>query len=358
MSFGEIMRNNRGLGPGFDFLRLALALSVVLFHSFQLSYGYTWQSGPFAAVISLIVPAFFALSGFLVAGSMVRVKLVRTFLLFRLLRILPALAVEITLSALILGPIVTSLPLREYFSDPQLSSYFANVVGFIHYRLPGVFLGNPVTGIVNGQLWTIPSELHCYVMLAVLMLLRVATRPRVTLAIFLAGAGLETVFAFLPGHVGDRRLFSSQELLILCFLCGNIFFLWRDHVPARWYLFVASAAVYVLLYNFAPVLSLLLGVVCATYFITFLGMQRMPRIPLLMGGDYSYGIYLYSFSLQQTVAWALPDHREWWVNLALGGPAAILIAMFSWHVVEKPALGLRKLFAPKVLNPRPLTEPA
>lgn len=233
MTFAAVLQRNRGLGPGFDFLRLALALSVVLFHSFQLTYGRSWSAGIFEPAVLLIVPAFFALSGFLVAGSMVRVRSVRTFIAFRALRIAPALAVEITLSALILGPLVTTLSLAGYVSDPQFAIYFTNVLGWIHYHLPGVFLGNPLGGIVNGQLWTVPSELHCYILLAVLMVLRIATRPVLMLAVFVVLASAESATALLPGHHYDVRVLNSQEMLVLCFLCGNVFFLWRKKNPGE-----------------------------------------------------------------------------------------------------------------------------
>ena len=221
----------------------------------------------------------------------------------------PALAVEITLSTLILGPLVTTLSLAGYVSDPQFAIYFTNVLGWIHYHLPGVFLGNPLGGIVNGQLWTVPSELHCYILLAVLMVLRIATRPVLMLAVFVVLASAESATALLPGHHYDVRVLNSQEMLVLCFLCGNVFFLWREKIQANVWLFLASVLTFVGVFYLAPSLSFLVGVIAATYFITYLGMQRIPRVPVLMDGDYSYGVYLYSFALQQAVVWALPNQR-------------------------------------------------
>jgi peptidoglycan/LPS O-acetylase OafA/YrhL len=54
---------------------------------------------------------FFALSGFLVAGSPERSKTLLTFLGLRAIRIYPALGVEVVLSALLIGTAVTTLPL-------------------------------------------------------------------------------------------------------------------------------------------------------------------------------------------------------------------------------------------------------
>ena len=103
---------------------------------------------------------FFALSGFLVASSLERCKTLFTFLGLRAIRILPALAVEIFISALIIGPLFTTEPAKAYFAAPEFHDYFLNILGDIHYHLPGVFAANP-SDAVNGQLWTVPYEMIC-----------------------------------------------------------------------------------------------------------------------------------------------------------------------------------------------------
>jgi len=71
----------------------ALALAVVLWHSYALINGNAVAAqsrhGLVAVLTYALVPAFFALSGFLVAGSMLRLRNLKTFLAFRALRILP-----------------------------------------------------------------------------------------------------------------------------------------------------------------------------------------------------------------------------------------------------------------------------
>src|ERR1017187_6632817 len=63
-----------GRPSGFDYMRLSLALSVVLWHTVEISYGrvaedYAWNS-PWRMLLGLILPMFFSLSAFLVAGSL------------------------------------------------------------------------------------------------------------------------------------------------------------------------------------------------------------------------------------------------------------------------------------------------
>lgn len=167
----ERMQACHGFTSGFDYLRLFLALSVLTYHSFGVVYGVeaaykTWM-GPWRSIVGCVLPIFFALSGFLVAASLERTRKLTTFMMYRTLRIVPALAVEVTLSALLIGPVLTSLSFREYFAHPDTWSYFYNIIGHIHYYLPGVFEGNPRPQ-VNVSLWTIPYELECYIALFLL----------------------------------------------------------------------------------------------------------------------------------------------------------------------------------------------
>ena len=117
-----------------DALRALAAINLVLFHYtlvYQNRFGYTSPLGfvwPFGAYG---VEMFFILSGFLVAGSGQRLSL-GDFIANRSLRIVPALAVDIVLCALILGPIFTVLPLGEYFTHQTFFDYFWNIVGAIH----------------------------------------------------------------------------------------------------------------------------------------------------------------------------------------------------------------------------------
>lgn len=149
---------------GFDYLRIALSVSVLAAHTVTVCYGTQAEtvlwSGPLRPLVYFIVPSFFALSGFLVAGSRERNSL-PAFLTLRVLRIYPALTAEVVISAFLIGAALTILPLHQYFTSRTLLKYLLNVTGYIHYRLPGVFETLPTPNIVNAQLWTVPFELEC-----------------------------------------------------------------------------------------------------------------------------------------------------------------------------------------------------
>jgi peptidoglycan/LPS O-acetylase OafA/YrhL len=117
----------KGHSSGFDYLRIGLSVSVILYHTIIVCYGPEvearfWESPLLRPLFYFIVPAFFALSGFLVAGSLFR-NSIPAFLTLRAIRIFPALFCEVMISALILGPMLTSFSLWQYFADHKFWVY-------------------------------------------------------------------------------------------------------------------------------------------------------------------------------------------------------------------------------------------
>ena len=204
-----------GFGPGFDFLRIALALGVMLWHSLAAVDGNTLagKDTPAWLAVYAILPMFFALSGFLVTGSAMRLPLSQ-YILNRVFRIVPALGVDILLSALILGPIFTAFTLADYFGGEQFGRYFLNIIGIIHYQLPGVFLDNPLGGVVNGSLWTVPYEILCYVLMSVMIGVGIVRNPGWTGAVAVSWL-LVAVALDASGSVAGGGRKQSASLLLL-----------------------------------------------------------------------------------------------------------------------------------------------
>jgi peptidoglycan/LPS O-acetylase OafA/YrhL len=88
-----------------------------------------------------------------------------------------------------------------------------------------------------------------------------------------------------------------------------------------------------------------LSVPAAAYLIVLLAMRPMPRLPFFSRGDYSYGIYLYAFPIQQALAALLPRGTSQLLHFAASMTLTVACAAFSWHVVEKPLLRLRRRFS-------------
>jgi peptidoglycan/LPS O-acetylase OafA/YrhL len=107
---------------------------------------------------------FFAISSFLVTQSFEQTANPLHFLGKRALRIFPGLLVATLVSAFVLGPLVTTLPLPAYLSRPEPYQYVVGntLLDQTVHELPGVrFADNPVGLEINGSLWTLRYGIRC-----------------------------------------------------------------------------------------------------------------------------------------------------------------------------------------------------
>ncbi len=380
-TFAAILATTRGVGPGFDLLRLALALLIMASHCSFLAgtsgllshllhdvlHG-VWPTGsldasgpptpPTAADLAYPpvtgpgrpftlshVPMFFALSGFLVSGSAFRTRRVLPFVGLRVIRIVPALFVEIFLSAVVLGGLFTTLPLDDYYTSSGFFSYFTNVAGVIKFTLPGVFTHDTPTDVVNSNLWTLPAELHSYLIAAVLIGTGVLFNRRIMTAIFVV-ATLALVVANTGFGYKDMAGTLDGDIAVYYFFAGVIFYLWKDVVPHSRALFIVA-----LVFSYALMMSTrtaFIYPVLLTYVTLFIGLARLPQVPLLKTGDYSYGIYLYGYPISQALVVSVPALRGDMPALLASAVAVTLVfSVLSWHLVEKRFMPLKRLLSPR-----------
>ncbi|XAZ21558.1 acyltransferase [Sinorhizobium sp. B11] len=352
------MAGYQGLAPGFDFLRLALACTIVFYHA--VTAGGYWDAGTGPVLWFFeysLVPMFFALSGFLITASAQRLDLAN-FLLNRVLRIVPALAVDILICAFVIGPAVTALPLGDYFTDAGFLAYLLNIVGAVHTDLPGVFSANP-TSQVNGALWTIPWEIHCYIIVSIMIVTGVVRKPATTFLV-LAGfvaTGL-VVEHFISDGPRDEQLLhvlfvSRGAQLTTAFLTGILAYQLRGRIPMSRALLALSIAValtaMIVLDTRAThsVANRLILIPVLTYITIYAGLSRLPLPKILGRGDYSYGVYLYHVPFIQLSIFLAPSLFVGTIPgvvmlTAVTIAVVLCVAAVSWHVVEKPVLSLRR----------------
>lgn len=367
-TLGSVLDDQKGLGQGFNFLRIVLATGIIGWHTAQLSgHLEVAKASVFWFSEYMLVPMFFALSGFLVAGSSARLS-TKDFLLNRAARIIPALVVDIFFAALLIGPLVTTLPPRLYFTDAAFFSYFLNILGWIHYSLPGVFESNP-SHEVNGALWTVPFEISCYVILLGLMITGAIRRPKVvpvlTFVVLVAGIQLRVLTSHLATH--DDPSFIERLAMDLFLLRGSL--LWPS--------FLIGIVLYQLRYYVPFSKTMAVGLLCACsltsalsdnatlfgnpsihamtlpllgYLTVLIGLSPMPRLPGFETGDYSYGLYLYHVPFLQLLIHCFPNAwtgSGWWTLFLVGFPLSLTAAVISWHLFEYPVLKFRNSFAVK-----------
>jgi peptidoglycan/LPS O-acetylase OafA/YrhL len=330
----------------FLLMRLLAALAVVVFHSYALLAQSSNDpltrltgTGDLGAVG---VHTFFFVSGFLVARSWCDRDGVLRFAMARILRIYPALTCA-TLFSIVLAGWSSTLPPGAFASAPDTWAFARNALGWkVHDSIATAFATNPYATAVNVSLWTLPIELRMYVALmslGMLGLLRGRVAPTLAIAAIVATILYEPQLFPVEPNMPSTRLFA------LLFALGTLAYAWRERivlsVPA------ALGIVCVMLWNPwrwtpGPTYCLALGyVVLVLAYHPRLHVQRAARL-----GDYSYGIYVYSFPIQQAVIFALPSVRSPAAVLAASLPLCLVAAAASWHLVERPCIALKRRFRP------------
>lgn len=330
---------HRGHLNNFDGLRLIAALLVLCSHQFVLLGRH--EPAPLGDSLGgVAVMMFFVMSGFLVAQSWYHDPHLMRFALRRLLRLWPALMAATVVIAL-LGALLTSLPLHEYFGRDLRRFVTANAQFRPLYTLPDVFASSPpnlVLSAVNGSWWTIPLEARCYVYLAVLgaiglrhrwlsplalavvVLMYIKTLPDHSHADAMANISYFYIAFFLSGVCVRQYLSTLRQhprvVAVLVLLCIGLAALLAQPRLAEWAILVPA--------------TLWLGSASTP------GLRRAARY-----GDLSYGIYIYAYFMQQLSVRLWPANSSYTVTALVALAGTVALAWFSWHAIEAPALRLK-----------------
>ena len=325
-----------------DLLRLIAALGVIYGHA----YAITPQpplvdivgahiSGEYSGSVS--VKFFFFLSGLVVTNSLIRNPGLFNFVVARATRLLPALLVCLAVTTFVVAPLFSSVSFADYFTQRLPYSYFWRGLTFRpDWALPGVFLANPITA-VNGSLWTLPIEATCYLILFAMAALQVfRTRAIGALAMIGVIAFLTLVYLGVIGGFAAPKTDATQ--LQLYFLAGGLFCLVGHFFEISKWTVCGLAVVAYLSKNTAllPTLQLATILIAGLWLSTTKALKAI-RLP----GDYSYGVYLYGFFVQQCLKAAFPALDLRWHQL-LCMLIALACGAASWHLLERPAMRLWK----------------
>lgn len=330
----------KGRSNNFDFVRFFVASLIIYFHAYPLSgqgwnyfqgwypLGYTFDGH--ISVGDFFVAMFFVISGFLITQSWEKKPNLKDFFKKRALRLLPALTVVVAVTAFVVGGFFTSLPTGEYFRHPAVYAYLKNILLYeTWFSLPGVFEGLPYPLSVNGSLWTMKYEARCYLLVAFLGVLNLFSYRKTLLYCYLA------FFALLPLNILD--------ITVTCyFFMGSLFYLFRDSIPLNGYFAGFSFAMIILsMYIQVGVVQTVL--IYGTYLLFYFVFSPTFQFHNFgKYGDFSYGLYIYAFPIQQTVMYYLaPYHLSPIQYFLIQYPLVLGCAILSWNFLEKKCLGMK-----------------
>ncbi len=298
----------------FDGLRLLAALLVV--------YGHQTIDRTGTGGLRLVM--FFSISGFLVTGSWSADRNVARFLARRFLRIWPGYA----------ALIVCCAALSWAFPAPDMPdiSRMASLFYLTNLWLPGFdwgfFAGRDP--FMNQSLWMLPYEVDLYLAFAAIAL--AGRRTRIVAAVGLVLFALDA-----------PQPFTASGGLLTCwsaFFCGFFAFgvLLREVPRLRDGRIVAGcvACGIALLIAGARSAGLLLVIPPAAVWI---GLRSWPVLrSAARYGDLSYGVFLWSFPVQQLTRLWLDPSTPLFAQLAIVLVQVLPIAWLSYRAIEAPAL--------------------
>jgi peptidoglycan/LPS O-acetylase OafA/YrhL len=334
----------QGRDNNIQLIRLVAAAAVMLFHSYVFT-GRMGEDPVFVATgttdSSVIgVDCFFVLSGFLVTRSWLSRPSLVAFAAARALRIYPALFVAVALSIVLAGA-SSAVPWRAFVASPATIDFaWRNALAWeVRYLLPGAFVDNPYPGAVNGSLWTLPVELRLYIAVAIAGLAGLLARVDRCAALLVV---LVAVFAWKPEWLPLDPNAASVRNLALLFGLGALAYVARDRVPLSLTAFAVAVAVFILNpWGLGRGLWFTLTVAYGTLVLAY-----HPRIQWRAYnrvGDYSYGLYVYAFPVQQTIIARVPGLTPAEL-FAVSFAVTLGLAALSWHALERPALALKAKF--------------
>jgi len=341
----EFCAPERGKDNNFNLLRLLAAFAVLFGHCYAL-LGHAEPLGATLGISigSIAVDIFFISSGFLVGASLIQRQSIVDYLLARFLRIFPALWVMLLLVVLVLGAALSSQTWSSYYHDPRIVQHLAKSASLmtgLDFYLPGLFANNPFPHVVNGSLWTMVYELCMYGLLLLMWIaFRLGTKylPSFVASCLAlaAGYGAYQILAF--HYILEAKQLSHLSLM---FFSGTLYYLVRRWIPLHPIFSVLAmfglAICLVFQKNiFEYAYILVLPYLVFTFAYLPAGLIRQFN----RGGDYSYGVYIYAFPLQQAVI-AMTPGIDITRLLLISGALTLLCAALSWHLIEKPVMAQR-----------------
>lgn len=355
--FGDALK---GHDNALGFLRLFFAVLVIVDHSFPLGgFGddpmWIWSKGQ-ESMGGIAVSGFFVISGYLVTKSAGSADCLQ-FFWRRALRIFPAYWVMLLLVAAVLAPalwLIRAGSLSGYWQPGHGGPY--------HYFYGNMFLSVGQFGVYdllvattpygqksqqsvfNGSIWTLIYEWRCYVLVGLLAAIGIIRRvPWALCLLALVLYFLMLLQLVAPDQMGKVAPWLADPYnarWTFLFVLGGVMAAFADRIVVDDAIGFAAGTLYVFALTQGGYLAL--ASPAMVYLLLWLAV-RLPPVLKRVGAvnDYSYGVYLYGFLVQQVLA-HLGVHLLGWapytlVSIALAGGCAYL----SWHGIEKWALDLK-----------------
>jgi peptidoglycan/LPS O-acetylase OafA/YrhL len=357
----SLLISQRTFPNNFDFIRFVLAASVILCHSYVMYYGtanfltkepfLVWSHGQ-VSIGSMAVDFFFIISGFLIVKSFESSDSTINYLTKRVLRIYPGFITAFTLSILIAGFIGTGLSFnwmnyRPYIANLHKKNELIHLFTLQNPYQYSFFKTSPEKGL-NLSLWTIQFEFACYLLVPLFALAGLFKKRWWLLTAFLC---MYLVFTlqlngYIFPYIDKQHLWFGNPFFlprfITYFLAGACCYYYRSSIVRNNLIAVLASIAIVISFSWIKCIDEVLPF-AGTYLLFFIAYHR--RIPFgnfARYGDFSYGVYLYAWPVQQVLVYFFYSSLNPWILFFSAFCITTMLAFCSWHLVEKPFLKLKR----------------
>lgn len=344
-----MQRNNN-----FGAIRIIAAFMVIAGHNAAI----TGAQSPFVffqSAHAIGIKTLFAIGGYMIASSWLHDPQPVQYMIKRVCRIIPPLFVCIYFTVFIVGPVFTSLSLREYFLSRETYQYFWNVLLRVRYTLPGVFVNSPYSAVVNGSLWSLPAEFLNYLLVPLfLVLTRCKTKSKVSqiayFVICVVVAGLQYYYSIYI-HPNASWIFYDTDWtqafhVLPYYFAGSCFAL--PFFKSK--LNLQAAVAVLLLFLTTPLFHYEKREFIFSFVLPYLVLSFGEAAPAFFAKwtqnrEISYGMFLYGFVGQQVV-YQCTMLFHWptsaWFQVGVSTVLVMGLAYLSYRFVEKPSARLTK----------------
>ena len=334
----------------FDVLRLLLAACVVITHGCLVG-GYPLQD-PLAILSKgqtnlgeFGVMGFFALSGYLITASFKRTNLIFQFAVHRALRLLPGFWVCLLMTGFVFAPLLFCLQGHTLHSfnftgdNSSVSYIYQNcLLSIKQWTIKDTLSSAAYQGSLNGSLWSLAPEAACYLFTVAAGLFGLFDHNRfLYLLLFGAVSAYFAIhFNFSKSYGPSLLILSPAFKLYASYLAGTLLYVFGDKLrpDVRGTAFSALFALMLIKFGGFHLLSpLLIAVVLINAFRLF---------EFRLKYDISYGIYIYSFPIQQVLFQLFGNRLNPVIYIGLSLLLSAGMGLLSCLWIEQPAIHLRK----------------
>lgn len=255
----------------------------------------------------------------------------------RFMRIFPALAVVLGVTAFGLSPLTAAVTNGSWSLQEALAYVAKNAL-----LLPGwkteIADSLPGTGSVsswNSPLWTLFFEISCYI--GILLIAKIM-KQHIDMSLVVSILTLSVVYS-LTNNSGESFIHTASRLS-LAFVTGGCV----ARIVSRngWVTLALCVSLPIVWGEFFPLIVTVIAV--SVLVIPEKAGVNITRLPF----DLSYGIYIWHWPLLRLVSSLSSTHGVgpvWGRQTLISGLLLVLVSSVSWRYIEKPSLQIARVFS-------------